>query len=314
MSEFERDVKSGLTAKPKHLSSKYFYDAEGSKIFQRIMKLDVYYPTDKEYEILDTQKARLLKHFQSQNTPFDLIELGAGDGLKTKVLLKYFVEQEANFRYSPIDISHTALDQLHDDLKEAFPNLTVQAHAGDYFTALEELQHKNGYRKILLFMGGNIGNFSLKEAQSFLCKIKQYMDPGDLLIIGMDLRKDPRIILEAYDDPEGITRDFNINLLLRMNRELGANFDVNTFTHYPFYNIETGEVRSYLVSKISQDIWIDKLNLSIHFDAWEYIHTEISKKYSIPELEKLASSCLFEVIDHITDKDEYFVNTIWVKP
>jgi len=313
MSDFATDVKAGLTSHPKQLLSKYFYDAEGSRIFQQIMQLDVYYPTNKEYEILETHKDTLLQHFQSKGIPFDLIELGAGDGLKTKILLAHYVAQQAEFRYSPIDISQSALVQLEQELHDELPEVHVHAQAGDYFTALGRLQHENGFRKVLLFMGGNIGNFSAKVAKAFLCQINQFMDPGDLIVMGIDLRKNPRVILQAYDDPEGVTREFNLNLLRRINRELGANFQVDQFTHYPFYNIETGEVRSYLVSKIQQEVYISALELSIQFDAWEYIHTEISKKYTIPEIEQLAHSCGFEVEEHLYDQDQYFVNSIWSK-
>ncbi len=313
MSDFATDVKTGLTSYPKQLLSKYFYDAEGSRIFQQIMQLDVYYPTNKEYEILETHKDTLLYLFQSKGIPFDLIELGAGDGLKTKILLKHYASKQATFRYSPIDISNSVLIQLEQELQEELPDVNVHALVGDYFTALGRLQHENGFRKILLFMGGNIGNFSAMEARTFLCKMNQFMDPGDLIIIGADLRKNPRVILQAYDDPQGITREFNLNLLRRINRELGADFNVDQFTHYPFYNIETGEVRSYLVSKIEQEVYLSALELTIHFDAWEYTHTEISKKYTISELEQLAHSCGFEVEDHLYDKDQYFVNTIWRK-
>jgi len=313
LSDFALDVKKGLTTTPKTLLSKYFYDDRGSKLFQDIMQVDEYYPTRKEYEILEMHKADFMRDFQSGDQPFNLIEMGSGDGLKTKILLRYFVAQNVAFQYSPIDISKSAMDQLTEELEAELPALQVTPQIGDYFTALDELHQHSAQRKVILCMGGNIGNFSIEGARNFLCNINQYMDAGDLIVIGVDLRKDPRTILAAYDDSQGITEAFNLNLLHRINKELGGHFEIDNFLHYPFYHIETGEVRSYLVSKIQQEVPIDLLNITVPFQSWEYIHTEISKKYSIPELEKLASDTGFQVMDHLFDKEKYFVNSVWKK-
>jgi len=254
MSQFAEDVMSGLSSTPKSLPSKYFYDDRGSKLFQEIMSCEEYYLTNKEYEIMETHGAAFLQHFQAQTAPFDLIELGSGDGLKTRLLLQYFVQEKANFRYSPIDISSSVLQELTQAVQQALPEVQLHPIVGDYFSALEQAHNENGFRKVLLFMGANIGNFSAEGAIEFLQKIHGYMDPGDLLVIGFDLWKDPFVIEAAYNDRQGFTREFNLNLLRRINSELGANFNLDAFMHYPTYDIEASAMKSYLVSKKAQTV------------------------------------------------------------
>ena len=314
MNDFAKDVLNGLSSSPKCLPSKYFYDDAGSKLFEEIMHSEEYYLTDKEYEIMDTHGADFLRHFQSQSVPFDLIELGSGNGVKTQLLLRYFVDKQANFQYSPIDISGSALEKLTKEVHTKFPSVRIHPIEGDYFQALEQVKDSQEFRKVLLFMGGNIGNFSAVEAQFFLKKIHSYLNAKDLLVIGIDLWKNPFTIEAAYNDSAGFTRDFNLNLLHRINRELGGNFDVDSFMHYPTYDIEKSEMKSYLVSKKNQQVHIDALDTTFSFCAWEYIHTEISKKYSVGQIEKLAGETGFEVVEHVFDRDKYFTNSIWSKP
>ncbi|MEM6632053.1 MAG: L-histidine N(alpha)-methyltransferase [Bacteroidota bacterium] len=314
MNDFAKDVLKGLSSDPKFLPSKYFYDEAGSKLFEEIMHSEEYYLTDKEFEIMETHGADFLRHFQSREIPFDLIELGSGNGIKTQLLLEYFVSHQANFRYSPIDISGSALEKLTADVHAKFPSVQIHPIVGDYFHALEQVKESKEFRKVLLFMGGNIGNFSEAETHTFLKKIHSYMNPNDLLVIGIDLWKNPLTIEAAYNDSTGYTREFNLNLLKRINRELGANFNVGSFMHYPTYDIEKSEMKSYLVSKKDQIVHIEELSTSFSFGAWEYIHTEISKKYSVSQIEKLATATGFQVEEHVFDGEKYFTNSIWKKP
>lgn len=311
--EFARDVDTGLSADPKFLSSRYFYDAEGDRIFQQIMKMPEYYLTGCEFEIFDRQKQDILQSIRPDGQKFDLVELGAGDGYKTKLLLEHFLNQEANFEYFPVDISGSVLEHLQADLNQRFPGLRVTKLNYEYFTALEKLNELDDSPKVILFLGSNIGNFTPERANAFFNKLNQVMRPGDQLLSGIDLKKDPRTILKAYNDDAGITRDFNLNLLKRINRDLGGNFVIENFDHYPTYDPFTGECRSYLMSKVKQEVRIEALEKTYSFEHSEPIHMEISRKYSLREIEDLAHQCGFEVKKHFTDSREYFVDSLWVK-
>lgn len=313
LSDFAKDVLEGLSASPKSLPSKYFYDEKGSKLFQDIMETEEYYLTRKEFEIMERYGEEFLEHFREKSRPFELIELGAGSGVKTKLLLSHFLKKGARFRYVPIDISGSALEELQKSCESELPSLDVNPIEGDYFHALKQTASDTGYRRIVLFMGANIGNFSREGAIEFLQKINSYLAPRDLLVIGFDLWKNPFTIEAAYNDTNGVTRDFNLNLLHRINRELGANFDVDSFLHYPTYDIEESAMKSYLVSKRHQSVKIDALNREFTFCAWEYVHTEVSKKYSLGQIEALADKTEFSILDHIFDGEKYFTNSIWQK-
>jgi len=306
---FAQDVQKGLMQYPKQLSSKYFYDAKGDQLFQAIMAMPSYYLTQCEYEIFTQQYAQIYEAIKSDE-PIRLIEFGAGDGYKTKVLLKYFVEQGMDFTYHPVDISGNILDVLQNQLAEEIPDLEVEPLNMDYFEALSHLNQREG-KNVVLFLGSNIGNFNGGSAQQFLTEMANCCQPGDQLLMGVDLKKDPDLILAAYNDPAGITAQFNLNLLHRMNNELGANFDLTRFKHYQSYNPENGEARSYLISLADQDVYIAELEETFHFDYAEYIHVEISKKYNLGELEHLAQTVGYQVKQHFTDCKSYFVDTLW---
>jgi len=308
---FADDVREGLSSEPKFLHSKYFYDEAGDFLFQRIMGLEEYYLTDCELEIFEENKERLLQYFSSDSEIFDLIEFGSGDGLKTKILLKHFVQKNAGFNYIPIDISSSALIGLTADLDETLPDLNVNPICDDYFHALEELNKVDFNKKIILFLGSNIGNFRGDNAIPFLKHLRADMNKNDLLFIGFDLVKNPRIILDAYNDSEGITKEFNFNLLDRINKELGGNFLRKNFSHYPSYNPITGETNSYLVSLVDQTVWIESLAQSFAFEKWEPIFTEVSQKYRMRDIVHLANHSGFKVLDNFFDRKEYFVNSLW---
>lgn len=310
---FAKDIDLGLSSKPKTLSSKYFYDEAGDKLFQTIMALGEYYLTRTEFEIFDTHKKAMLKAFLGNDQSFNLIELGAGDGTKTKVLLKHFVQSGIDFNYSPIDISQNVLDILTTDLKSNLPSLKVNPIQGDYFDALAKLNQNHSQKEIVLFLGSNIGNFSNSGSEKFFSKLSSNLRKGDLLLIGFDLMKDPNVILSAYNDQLGVTKAFNINLLQRINKELGGDFDVEAFQHFPTYNPVSGETRSHLVSIKDQEVNIDALEKTYHFKAWEAIHTEVSQKYSMEMIEDFASKTGFRILKNFTDSENYFVDTLWEK-
>lgn len=310
-SDFARDVLEGLTSTPKSLSSRYFYDEKGDSIFQQIMAMPSYYLTDCEYEILKTQKENILTLLGGTEAPFQLIELGAGDGTKTKILLDYFLQQKADFEYLPIDISDNALSLLAEDLQTNFPDLKVRPTQGEYFEALHHLTQRSDIKKVILFLGANIGNFNMEQALAFLKKMAQNLQKGDILLIGFDLKKKPATIIEAYSDKEGITRSFNFNLLERINRELGGNFNCEHFEHYPLYNPETGEMKSYLISTREQDVHIEALERNFHFAEWETIHVEVSQKFSLDQIRSMAEKSGFRVVKNLFDSKRYFVDSVW---
>lgn len=308
--DFAQDVLQGLSSSPKSLPSRYFYDEKGDKTFQQIMAMPAYYLTRCEHEILEKEKDTILKLLGSDKTPFQLIELGAGDGTKTKVLLQHFLQQQVPFEYFPIDISENALSLLTADLYNTFPELKVRPQQGDYFEAIHSLDNGKT-KKAILFLGANIGNFTIPQASGFLKKMANNLQKGDLLLIGFDLKKDPPIILEAYNDKEGITKAFNLNLLHRLNIELGGNFNLNDFDHFPSYNPETGEMKSYLISIKAQDVFIEAIGQGFHFNAWETIYMEISQKYGLEQINALAEETGFSVVENLFDSKNYFVDTIW---
>ena len=309
--EFAQDVKLGLSQKTKRLFSKYFYDEIGDKIFQDIMKMEEYYLTKSEFEIFSTQKEEILNSIAAESDDFQLIEFGAGDGLKTKILLKYFLEKKVNFEYVPIDISENVLAQLKNELAHEMPDLKVNSRVDTYFKALDSLTSKT--RKVILLLGSNIGNFTKVEAEVFLTKAATKLNSGDRLMIGVDLKKHPSQILAAYNDKNGITKAFNLNLLTRINREFDGDFDISKFDHYPTYDPISGETKSFIISQINQTVYIDALDLNIEFSAGEHIFMEVSKKYSLGELEELARTCGFYVQANLLDCKQYFVDTVWVK-
>lgn len=309
---FADDVLRGLSAKPKFLSSKYFYDDEGSRLFQEIMKLPEYYLTRAETEIFAAQTKEIFEAFaENAAEEFDLIELGAGDGSKTSLLVEYFLERRAAFRYVPIDISAEALNFLTEKFTAQFPNLSIQTEQGDYFRTLDAFKTKSDKRKVILFLGSNIGNFSQTQAQDFFKSLRALMNESDALFIGFDLQKDPRTIRRAYDDESGVTAQFNLNLLSRINRELGANFSVEDFSHYAAYHPIEGAARSFLISRKKQTVFVEALNENFEFDAWEPIFMEISQKYSLKMIEELAETSGFRVAKNFFDRQNHYADSLW---
>ncbi|BDS13422.1 L-histidine N(alpha)-methyltransferase [Aureispira anguillae] len=311
--QFAQDVKDGLGATQKSIPYIYFYDERGSWLFQQIMQLPEYYLTDCEICILETYKDKMLEFFGAPKQRFNLIDLGAGDASKTKSLLQHYSEKGVNFTYTPVDLSTSILSALSESLDAAYPNLKHRAINKDYWEAMEQLKEENTdkkERKVVLFLGANIGNFTYDESVEFLTTLKTYLNPGDLVLVGFDLKKRPEIIYKAYLDSKGITAAFNLNLLHRINQELGANFKPNYFRFYPYYNPQTGELRSHLVSQKEQSIHIEALNMEVKFEQWEAIHTEISKKHTLKEIEDLATAAGYTVKQHFLDNKAYFVDTL----
>lgn len=311
--KFKQEVLLGLMKYPKSLPSKYFYDKEGDVLFQQIMAMPSYYLTDCEFEILEEHTEAISNYLFDSEAVTDLIELGAGDGKKTKILLKHLVSKKQNFVYKPIDISKNAIDCLSLDLARTLPNLNVDGEVGMYFDVLEKLKEHSNRKKSILVLGSNIGNLEHKIAISFLSKIADTMIEGDRLFMGFDQKKAPQVILDAYNDTTGITAAFNKNILVRINRELTANFEVDKFKHWQTYNPETGTAKSYLMATEAMKVYIDALNKEISFDAWETIHTEISQKYDDKVVAWLAEQAGLEILHCFTCSKSFYKNYIFKK-
>ena len=306
---FRRDVLDGLRAENKYLSSKYFYDETGDKLFQQIMASPEYYPTRCEMEIMQQQCGKMAKLFTEYSPSFDLIELGPGDASKSWFLLRELQKEKADFTYYPIDISSQVIGWLEDKLPVTLPGIRLQGLNGEYMEKMNQVNTFSPNRKIVLFMGANIGNMNVAQATQFCRVLHGHMQPGDLLLIGFDLKKHPRTILDAYNDRQGITRAFNLNLLTRINRELCADFDLEQFEHYPVYDPGTGACKSYLVSRIAQEVHIGDKTIS--FRESEPIHMEISQKFSLEETELMAIQAGFEPIHTFYDTKKWFADVLW---
>ena len=309
---FALDIAAGLNAAPKFISSKYFYDDNGSALFREIMKMPEYYPTRCEAEILKNQSDAICR-LVAYDVPFNIIELGSGDGTKTINLLTAFLENGVAFKYIPVDISTEAISVLEKNILRSIPNIRMCARAGDYFDILDELSQEDLVPNVYLFLGGNIGNYKTSEAENLLKKFASRMNPGDKLLIGIDLQKNPRVVQRAYDDLAGITKAFNLNLLQRINSELEADFDLSAFDFYSTYNPCNGEVNSFLISLKQQDVFIAALDLKFSFGKDECIWTELSKKYTFEQIEILANTCGFAIAKNFTDSKGYFTDSLWVK-
>jgi dimethylhistidine N-methyltransferase len=307
-------VAHGFAQTPKTLSSKYFYDAAGSRLFQQIMALPEYYPTRTELGIFQAQGAAIVQALRAGTAPgqpLAVVELGAGDGLKTKILLRELLAQPAAaFTYVPVDISPSALDELVASLRQELPALPTAPLAAEYSEALTTLAARPE-AKAVLFLGSNIGNFGPADREDFLRSLAAPLTPADRLLVGFDLRKDPRRIRAAYDDAQGVTAAFNLNLLRRFNAELDADFEPEHWQHYPDYDPSTGAMRSWLVSRRAQTVRIGALGgQAFEFAAWEAIHTENSFKFTLPQIADLAQATGLRVVEVFQDAAGDFADVV----
>jgi len=309
-STFYHDVVQGLTAPQKYLDPKYFYDAAGDVLFQQIMQCHEYYLTGCEMEILSSQSPQIAQALQLYAGSFDLVELGAGDATKSIHLLKQLLDNGVDYTYFPIDISVNVINQLQKNLPKQLPGLQLQGLNGEYFQALQQANQLTSRKKVILFMGANIGNFNVPAARNFCQQLRQYLQPGDLLLTGFDLKKHPQVILNAYNDATGITRAFNFNLLHRINRELGGDFDTSKFEHFPTYDPGTGACKSYLISLEDQVVHIGD-STTVTFAENEALYMEISQKYSLEETDQLAALTGFKPVARFFDRKHWFTDCLW---
>jgi dimethylhistidine N-methyltransferase len=306
---FALDVLVGLSTPRKSLPSRYFYDERGSELFREITRLPEYYPTRCEYEILERHRSTIAGYIGRE--PFNLVEMGAGYSEKTVMLLEYLSAAGFDFRYVPIDISEDAMHSLIGLLNGQLPHLEVEGLVTEYRNGLKWLNRRSPRRNLVLFLGSSIGNFTHPEACVFMRNLWNGLNNDDLVLIGFDLKKDIDLLLRAYNDSRGVTREFNLNLLHRINRELGGRFDVRRFRHFGTYDVFSGAMESYLVSNEQQSVFIELIGRSFSFEAWEPIHTEYSYKYLPADIEQLAGETGFDIQDNFFDSRRWFTDSIW---
>ncbi len=309
MNQFLDDILKGLSAKEKYLESKYFYDAKGDALFQKIMGSKEYYPTRCEMEIFTNKTPDLVNALTVDETEFDLIELGAGDASKSVHLLKALKQSDSAFSYYPVDISRNVISYLQSYLPKEIPGIDIHGLNGEYFAMLAKAATISDKRKVVLFLGSNIGNVSLEKANEFCKTLRSYLQKGDMALIGFDLKKDPLTVLNAYNDRTGYTAQFNLNLLHRINNELNGDFIIENFYHYPVYDPQTGACKSYLVSIAEQRVNI--ADMTFTFAKGEPIFMEISQKYSLEQIGTLAINAGFKPVDVFYDTKKWFVDVIW---
>ena len=307
--EFALDVLAGLSERPKRLSSKWFYDDRGSGLFAQIMDVPQYYLTDCEREILEKFGPEIGEPFRGGS--FDVVDLGAGDGRKTQALIERFLDAGLHPRYVPIDVSEQAIVPLVERLADELPQLDVYGLVTEYADGLAWLRSRAENPRLVLFLGSNIGNFNRSQARAFMRRLWTVLSDGDRVLIGFDLKKDIDLLLSAYNDPQGVTAAFNLNLLQRINRELGADFDVAQWRHFGTYHVFSGAMESYLVSRAHQKVRIDAIGQTFEFEPWEPIHTEYSYKYLESDISQLAEATGYEIDGRFRDRRGWFVDALF---
>jgi L-histidine N-alpha-methyltransferase len=304
---FAEDVRAGLTASPKKLLPKYFYDDLGSSLFDSICLLPEYYLTRAEDEILDRHAGEIVA---AVGAPLDLVELGSGSAVKTRRIISAMLERQPTLLYRPIDISPSALNASSEALSREYPNIRVDGIVADYLEGLRRISRNGTVHTMALFLGSNIGNFEPADAIITLRAVRAVLEEGDALLLGADLRKDRAVLEAAYDDPLGVTAAFNLNVLARINRELGGSFDLKKFSHRARYDEKLGRVEMHLVSREAQTVPIAALALDVRFERDESVHTESSYKYDRATLARLADDTGFALTNTWTDSAGLFSSNL----
>ena len=303
---FAEEISSSLNRDSKFISPKFFYDKKGSALFEKICTLPEYYPTRTEIAILKNLQT-LLPSFVDNS--FRLVELGSGTSVKTRLILDIFTKIQQTIEYFPIDISEI-LTESSEQLLQDYDNLQITGIIDTYEGGLEFLKSYDNKNNLIVFLGSSFGNFSPGDGRIFLEKINATMKPGDLFLIGLDLVKDSQILESAYNDTQGVTAKFNLNVLSRINDELDADFNLNNFSHYSIYNKKDQRIEMYLKSVVNQSVIISKSNLSLNLKKDELIHTEHSHKYTLNQIKTLFESTGFQINHTWLDENTHFSLTL----
>lgn len=297
------EVYRGLTARPKTLSPWLFYDEIGSRLFEAITRLPEYYLTRTERGILARYADEILESAGCR--PLTLIELGAGTAEKTGLLLRAAANRQGTVDYVPIDVSESALNEAKSRIEAEIPGVRVESRVADYTEGVAEIPAA-GKRRMVMYIGSSMGNFEPADAVKVLREVRRRLAAGDLLLIGVDHVKDEKTLVRAYDDQAGITAEFNKNILVRINRELGANFNPRLFRHRALWNQERSRMEIYLESLIAQYVTIPVLDLAVRLARGETIHTENSYKFTPESLAAIVQRAGFGITQWWTDEREWF--------
>lgn len=296
------DVVAGLTSSPKTLPCKYFYDAAGSVLFEQICETPEYYPTRTERSIL----ARHAGDIAAQTGPCEIVEFGSGAAIKTRLLLDAYAQTADEVHFVPIDVSESALRESSLDLVSRYEALSIRGFSGTYEQALSALHPTPAAARMFIFLGSTIGNFRNAERKALVARISDVMAPGEFFLLGIDRRKDPGIIEAAYNDSQGLTARFNLNILSHLNRRFGGNIAVGAFTHRAAYEPKRHQIEMYLESGKAQKAALRGLGLSVAFAEGESIRTEISKKFDPAELAQEFSALGLAQVALWSDPKEWF--------
>lgn len=307
--DFQRDVRAGLTAPRKSLPPRWFYDDLGSALFDAICFLPEYYVMRAEGEVFATYREEIVDAF---GPGVRLVELGSGTARKTRLLLDVLTRRQANVEYVPVDVDAGMLERSAHELHNEYANLTVRPVSTDFTQPSRALAEAGAsdLRTIVLFLGSTIGNLDPDAAVAMLRDLRKALRPGDALFLGADLRKSRDVLEPAYDDPLGVTAAFNLNVLVRINRELGGHFALDAFRHRAFYDEVHGRIEMHLVSTRVQRVRIDALELEIAFEEGETIHTESSYKHDEHTLASLAAGSGFSIEKRWTDSRGWFADVL----
>ncbi|MGA7342315.1 MAG: L-histidine N(alpha)-methyltransferase [Terracidiphilus sp.] len=298
-------VRAGLTSRPKRLPAWLFYDQAGSRLFEEITELPEYYLTRTERAIL-ARHAGVMIARAAGDKRLRVTELGAGSAEKTRLLLKAASRRQGAVVYEPVDVSSTALDAAQERIGREIPEVQVAPVAMDYTNGLTLDSTCPGERRLVLYIGSSIGNFEPDEAARLLRKVRAQLETGDSLLLGVDLVKDEQTLVAAYDDASGVTAAFNKNILARLNRDLGADFDPAPFTHRAVWNGPRSRMEMHLVSLGPQRVRLAELDLEVKFEAGESIHTENSYKYRTGDAETMLAEAGFAAAGSWTDERGWF--------
>jgi len=310
LEQMAKDVRAGLLSVPKDLSPwpKYFYDERGSRLFEEITTLPEYYQTRTELSILEEKAPKIVARTRCR----ELVELGSGSASKTRTLLNAMIAfgGENPVRYVPLDVSESALIGSAERLLAEYPALEISGFVGDFELSLERLlahsRRADESGRLVVFLGGTIGNFTSERRQEFLGTLRAGLKKGDYVLVGVDLIKDPRVLEAAYDDAAGVTATFNKNLLNVINRKLGGEFDPELFVHWTAYNEEASRIEMWLDSKVEQEVLVAALDLAVTFSAGEGMRTEISTKFTPESVDNSFQEAGLQLLGLYTDDKNLF--------
>ena len=297
-----QDVIEGLSAQPKSLPPKYFYDQRGSQLFEEICRLPEYYPTRTETAIFEAYAEEIVRI----TGPCEIAELGSGSATKTQILLNAYQDAGYPLRYLPIDVSSTMLTESAQQLQTKYPTLSIHGLVSTYEVALTNLPPTQLPARMLCFIGSTLGNLQPNDCDQFLAKVSHVLQPGDYFLLGLDLQKETSILEAAYNDSQGVTAAFNLNMLQHLNRRFDGDFDITQFSHHAVYNQAKAQIEMYLKSLVAQTVDLKALDFTTHFEQGESLLSEISRKFDLEEISQTLAKHQLPLLKTFTDLNQWF--------